>query len=179
MNKLPNHTALKEWASVIAGLDRGDQVVLIRKGGIADPKFGLEADRFYLFPTNFHESGEQPPTAVPITHWCETVRTWEVRDLQTLLRLEPLVVFDRQTLETRYRFRSDQAVHVIAVRTWALPRAVPIPMTKAYEGCRSWVSLDEEIDIDGSRPVLSDAALQAKIDQVTSALSWNSLALSS
>jgi hypothetical protein len=70
-------------------------------------------------------------------------------------------------------------VHVIAVRTWALPRAVPILMTKAYEGCRSWVSLDEEIDIDGSRPVLSDAALQAKIDQVTSALSWNSLALSS
>ena len=50
MNKLPNHTALKEWASVIAALDRGEQVVLIRKGGLADPHFGLEADRFYLFP---------------------------------------------------------------------------------------------------------------------------------
>src|SRR5713101_2916398 len=69
MNKLPNHAALKEWASAIAALGRGEQVILIRKGGIADPKFGLEAQRFYLFPTNFHEGGAQPPTAVPITHW--------------------------------------------------------------------------------------------------------------
>jgi len=179
MNKLLNHTALKEWASVIAALDRGDQVVLIRKGGIADPKFGLEASRFYLFPTNFHDSGAPLPSAIPITHWCEALRTWEVRDLQTLLRLAPLVVFDQQTLETRYRFRSDQAVHVIAVRTWALARPVRVAMTEAYAGCRSWVSLDEEIDIDGSRPALGDAALQAKIDQVSTALSWSSLAFSS
>src|SRR5438105_2668798 len=128
MNKLPNHTALKEWASVIAALGRGQQVILIRKGGIADPKFGLEAKRFYLFPTNFHESGTAPPTAIPITHWCEAVRTWEIRDLDALIRLEPLVVFDRATLETRYRFRPDQAIHVIAVRTFALPEPANVTM---------------------------------------------------
>src|SRR5262245_55953623 len=146
MNKLPNHTALKEWASAIAALGRGEQVILIRKGGIADPKFGLEADRFYLFPTNFHDSGGQPPSAVPITHWCQAVRTSEIRDLEKLLRLEPFVVFDQKTLETRYRFRADQSVHVIAVRTWVLRDSVLIPMTDAYAGCKSWVSLDEEID---------------------------------
>lgn len=178
MNKLPNHTALKEWASVIEALGSGEQIVLIRKGGIADPRFGLEADRFYMFPTNFHEGGAPPPSAIPITHWCEAVRTWEVRDLDALMRLEPLVAFDRKTLETRYRFRSDQAVHVIAVRTWKLAKPATIGMTDAYAGCRSWVSLDEEIDIDGSRPVLSDEQLQAKIEQVSSILSWNSLALS-
>ena len=179
MNKLANHTALKEWASVIAALGRGEQIVLIRKGGIADPKFGLEAGRFYLFPTNFHESGAPPPSAaVPITHWCEAVRPWEVRDLDALLRLEPHVAFDRKTIETRYRFRPDQAAHVIAVRTWALPQSVNVPLTEAYAGCRSWVSLDEEIDIDGSRAVLTDELLQSKIDQVSSLLSWNSLALS-
>ena len=178
MNKLPNHTALKEWASVIDALGRGEQIVLIRKGGIADPKFGLDADRFYLFPTNFHEGGGQPPAAVPISHWCEAVRTWEVRDLDALLRLEPLVAFDRKTIETRFRFRPDQAAHVIAVRTWALPKSVTVPLTDAYAGCRSWVSLDEEIDIDDSRAVLTDEQLQSKIDQVSSLLSWNSLALS-
>jgi hypothetical protein len=178
MNKLPNHTALKEWASVIAALGTGEQIILIRKGGIADPKFGLEAVRFYLFPTNFHEGGGQPPSAVPISHWCEAVRTWEVRDLDALLRLEPLVAFDRKTIETRYRFRPDQAAHVIAVRTWALPKSTTVPLTEAYAGCRSWVSLDEEIDIDGSRAVLTDEQLQSKVDQVSSLLSWNSLALS-
>lgn len=178
MNKLPNHTALKEWASVIAALGRGEQIVLIRKGGIADPKFGLEAGRFYLFPTNFHEGGGQPLGAVPITHWCEAVRTWEVRDLDALLRLEPHVAFDRKTIEIRYRFRPDQAAHVIAVRTWALPHSVNVLLTEAYAGCRSWVSLDEEVDIDGSRAVLTDELLQSKIDQVSSLLSWNSLAFS-
>ena len=172
MNKLPNHTALKEWASVIAALGRGEQVILIRKGGIADPKFGLESSRFYLFPTNFHESGGQPPSAVPITHWCDVVRTWEIHDLDSLLRLEPLVVFDRATLETRYRFRPDQAIHVIAVRAYELARPAPVEMIPRYEGCRSWVSLDEEIDIDGSRPALSDSELQKKIEAVSSML-WN------
>jgi hypothetical protein len=172
MNKLPNHTALKEWASAIAALGRGEQIILIRKGGIADPKFGLEAERFYLFPTNFHDGGGQPPTAVPITHWCETVKTWEVRDLDALLRLEAQVVFDRNTLETRYRFRPDQAIHVIAVRTFALPNAVSVPMNDRYEGCRSWVSLDEEIDIEGSRAVLSDAQLQSRIEEVSATL-WS------
>ena len=178
MTKLPNHTALKEWASVIDALGAGRQVVLIRKGGIADPKFGLEADRFYMFPTNFHDGGGLPPSAVPITHWCEAVRTWETRELDSLLRLEPLVAFDRATLETRYRFRPDQAIHVIAVRTWALPRPSMVPMTEAYAGCRSWVSLNEEIDIEGSRAVLSADELQSKIDEVASRLSWKSLAFS-
>ncbi|HYS53787.1 MAG TPA: DUF1802 family protein [Thermoanaerobaculia bacterium] len=173
MNKLPNHTALKEWASAIAALGRGDQVILIRKGGIADPKFGLEATRFYLFPTNFHEGGAPPPPAatVPITHWCEAVRTWEVRDHDALLRLQPFVIFDRATLETRYRFRPDQAIHVIAVRTFALPGPATITMTDRYEGCRSWVSLDQEIDIDASRPVLNETQLRSKIDAVATALS--------
>ena len=170
MNKLPNHTALKEWASVIDALDRGDQVVLIRKGGLADPHFGLEADRFYLFPTNYHDAGGGEPTHVPITHWAEVVRSWQVRDLETLYRLEPLVAMDRATLDTRYKFRPDQAINVIAVRAWRLAKPANIAMTEAYGGCRSWVSLDEEIDIDGSVPALSEAGLQTKIESVDALL---------
>jgi hypothetical protein len=170
MNKLPNHTALKEWASVIDALDRGEQVVLIRKGGLADPHFGMEADRFYLFPTNYHDAGGGEPTHVPITHWAEIVRTWQVRDLDTLFRLEPLVAMDRATLETRYKFRPDQAINVIAVRAWQLAKPANIKMTEAYAGCRSWVSIDEEIDIDGSVPALGEAQLQAKVESVDALL---------
>jgi len=170
MNKLPNHTALKEWASVIEALDRGEQVVLIRKGGLADPHFGLESDRVYLFPTNYHDAGGGEPTHVPITHWAEVVRTWQVRDLDTLYRLEPLVAMDRATLDTRYKFRPDQAINVIAVRAWRLAKPVNVAMTDEYAGCRSWVSVDEEIDIDGSVPALGDAQLQAKIESVDALL---------
>lgn len=170
MNKLANHTALKEWASVIEALDRGEQIVLIRKGGLADPHFGLEADRFYLFPTNYHDAGGGEPAFVPITHWAEVVRTWQVRDIDTLHRLEPQVAMDRATLETRYKFRPDQAINVIAVRAWRLAKPVNVKMAEAYGGCRSWVSVDEEIDIDGSVPALSEAALQAKVESVDALL---------
>jgi hypothetical protein len=170
MNALSNHIALKEWNSVIAALGSGEQFILIRKGGIADAAFGLEANRFYLFPTNFHEGGGQSPSPVPITHWCEVVRTWQVRDLDTLLRLEPLVLFDRATLEQRVRFRPDQAIYVIAVRTFELRKPANVEMKEDYGGCRSWISVDEEIDVDGSRPVLSDSDLRARIETVDALL---------
>src|SRR5689334_13898177 len=166
MSKLPNHTALKEWASAIDALSHGEQVILIRKGGIADPAFGVEAERFYLFPTNFHDGGSEPPRAVVVTHWCEVARTWRVRELDALVRLEPLVVFDRATLETRYRFRADQAIHVIGVRTYRLARPAAVTMKDDYAGCRSWVSIDEEVDVEGSVPVLTDAELAARLAQV-------------
>lgn len=170
MNKLPNHTALKEWASAIEALGRGEQVILIRKGGIADPTFGVEAEKFYLFPTYFHQV-EPPATAtVSITHWCEVVQTWRIRELELLRALEPFVVFPRATLEERYRFRPDQALHVIGVRVWRLPSMQSIAPKSEYAGCRSWVSVDEEIAIDGSEAVLSDEALAAKLADVAAAL---------
>lgn len=171
MNKLPNHTALKEWANVIDSLGRGEQVILIRKGGIADPHFGIEADRFYLYPTYFHQGETDPRTRVNITHWVEVVRTWSVREMDVLERLEPHVDIPRDTLEARYRFRPDQALYVIAVRTFALPAPVEIAYREDYGGCRSWVSVDDEIDVSGSRVVLSEAALQTKIETIDALLS--------
>lgn len=170
MKKLPNHTSLKEWSSVIDALGRGEQILLIRKGGIADPKFGVEAERFYLFPTYFHTGSGEPPDAVTITHWAEVVKTWRVRDLHLLYALEPFTVMDRQNLDIRYRFREDQALHVLAVRAWRLPQPATIAVTPEYGGCRSWVSLDDEIDVEGSVAALSKDELQRKIDEVDRAL---------
>jgi hypothetical protein len=161
--KLPNHTALKEWSSVIEKLGSGDQVILIRKGGIADPEFGLEAQKFYLYPTYFHQGENEHRPSVTITHWCEAVRTWTVREAESLSKLEPLVAIPRDTLDARYRFRPDQALHVIGVRTWALPRPAPVRFREEYAGCRSWVSVEEEIDVDGSQVVLTEPDLAARL----------------
>jgi len=111
------------------------------------------------------------PASVEITHWAEAVRTWRVRDLGLLHRLEPLTVIDRANLEERYCFRPDQALHVIAVRTWKLARPVTVPQKQEYLGCRSWVSLDEEIDIAGSTAALDGEALERQIERVNQVLS--------
>jgi len=171
MNKLPNHTALKEWSNVVAALGRGEQILLIRKGGIADPSFGIDDERFYLYPTYFHQGESEARPRVEVTHWCEVVRTWALTDREAFDRLAPLVVLPAETLEARYRFRPDQAVYVIAVRTWELARPAQVTFRDAYGGCKSWISVDEEIDISGSRPVLDERELQTKVDEVDALLS--------
>lgn len=170
MRKLANHTALKEWSNVIDSLGRGEQVVLIRKGGIADPTFGVEAQAFYLYPTFFHQGESEPRPSVTITHWAEVVRTWRVADLEQLAKLEPLVAIPRETLDARYRFRPDQALHVIGVRVWKLAAPAEVRFVEEYAGCRSWLSVDEEIDTAGSTPVLTDEALRRRLDAVDGVL---------
>jgi hypothetical protein len=172
MAKLPNHTALKEWSNVVGALGRGEQVILVRKGGIADPSFGVEAERFYLYPTYFHQGESESRPSVSITHWCEVVRTWRVSDAAALDRLGALVALPRETLDARYRFRPDQALYVIAVRIYALASAVEIRYDEAYGGCRSWISLEDEIDVDGSMPVVPEETLQAKIAGIESILTF-------
>lgn len=170
MGKLANHTALKEWSNVVAALGDGEQILLIRKGGIADPSFGVEAERFYLYPTYFHQGESESRPSVTITHWCEVVRTWRVGDVAALDRLASMVALPRETLDARYRFRPDQALYVIAVRTWRLAQPVEIRYHEAYGGCRSWISIDDEIDVDGSTPALPEETLQATIARVETLL---------
>lgn len=170
MNKLPNHTALKEWSTVVDALGRGEQVILIRKGGIADSNFGVEAQKFYLYPTYFHQGENDHRPTIVITHWCEVVRTWSVRDVELVHRLAPFVSLPRETIDARYRFRPDQALHIIGVRTFALPAPVVIAFREDYAGCRSWLSVEDEIDVEGSTPVLSEAALRSRLAAVESLL---------
>ena len=170
MNKLPNHTALKEWSSVVAALGRGEQIVLVRKGGIADPSFGVEAERFYLYPTYFHQGESEARPSATITHWCEVVRTWTIENAAQLERLAPLVVLPQETLTARFRFRPDQALYVIGIRTWALAAPAAIAYREEYGGCRSWISIEDEIGIDGSQPVLDERELAIQLERVRALL---------
>ena len=53
-------TALKEWSSVVEALKSGRQVMLIRKGGLADrgKLFAVEETEFFLYPTYLHQQVE-------------------------------------------------------------------------------------------------------------------------
>lgn len=188
MTKLPNHTALKEWAAVVSALRTGDQILLVRKGGIADPTFGVEADRFYLLPTYMHQKEKQfrpemrhhftstdqaggEPGSVRVDTWCEVAKVFRISDLEVLKMLQPFVIFTAETFEERFRFRPDQAVHVIAVRAHKLPAAVTVVNRPEFAGCKSWLSVEEEIEIDGSTPSLGDEAFADRLDAVERVIS--------
>src|SRR4051794_31618838 len=54
----------KEWALVCEALGRGEQTVILRKGGIAEGRDGFvfRHREFFLFPTFFHEQVERVRT---------------------------------------------------------------------------------------------------------------------
>src|SRR5438105_13031577 len=49
--------AFKDWAVIIDALGAGEQILIFRKGGIAEGRSGFQVDHsdFLLFPTLFHQ----------------------------------------------------------------------------------------------------------------------------
>jgi hypothetical protein len=52
-----NKPAFKEWHVIVEALGAGEQILILRKGGIAEDGggFTVKAGKFWLFPTHFHE----------------------------------------------------------------------------------------------------------------------------
>ena len=59
--KEPGFPAFKEWEGIVEALGHGAQIVILRKGGIAEGRAGFTPrhPRFWLFPTRFHQQWEK------------------------------------------------------------------------------------------------------------------------
>jgi hypothetical protein len=187
MKTIPDNFALKEWASVVSAVAAGDQIVLVRKGGLADRNFGVQADEFLLFPTYLHErenhfkpefaahvarsaGRSEDDTTVEITHWCRVTSVHAIRELDRILAVSPFVIFTDETIRNRYSFRPDQAMQLIVVRAFRLSEPVWIENRRQYAGCKSWIKLADSIDIAASTPVLSDEAFVARAREIENVL---------
>jgi hypothetical protein len=174
--------AFKEWEIVVDALGRGEQILLLRKGGIHEPRGGFQAEhrRFFLFPTRYHQQHEcvipaaqarfdalcqlrLPPDVVRLEFWAELV---EARRLGTLAQAKALRgqhIWREDVIERRFDWGEERTIHALAVRVFRLARPVEIPMDPAYGGCKSWVMLDQDISMDEAVPVLSDAEFERKL----------------
>ena len=188
-------TALKEWAVLVDAMIRGDFCAMIRKGGIREQRagFAVRHDRFLLYPTFFHENSEelapqvreklslshatQPPAGMlDLTHVAVVRAQWRVTDLESLRAIDGEHGLSWKAVESRFHYRNNPGVHVIAVELFALPKAVRIAEEKRYLGCVSWVELDNEIDLTGALPVHSANALEMRIARMRGVLGEPALA---
>jgi len=182
-------TALKEWAVLCDALAAGDIVALVRKGGIREQRagFAVRHERFLLYPTFFHEKSaelqprfaarlgdaslERPPEGIiRISLVADVVATWHVRDLDRLRAIEAFHGMAWPAVVSRFEYRGTSDVRVIAARVSRLPRSHDVPETRRYQGCVSWVALDQPIDVSGAEAVLTPAELDARLASLTAAL---------
>jgi hypothetical protein len=184
-----NRSALKEWGAVERALAEGRTTLLVRKGGIHERRQGFEVEHreFWLFPTLYHQNPDElrpdfrpyleAAAALPhdvnqvrLEHYAVVEDALRVEDLEALHRLDGLHPLTRETVQSRFAYRNKPYLHVLVLRTYRLPEPRMIPNTLDYEGCVSWVELDDALPTAGARPVLSDDDFAARRAEVLARL---------
>jgi hypothetical protein len=162
--------ALKEWALVCKRLLDGTQAVMLRKGGIDEKGFWVEADEFLLYPTYFHQMTEKvrpefaeecaavlasppPPGVLRMAGVARVVDHIEVRRPEGMDSLRDLHPYDEEQVAMRLEFRPRKPLVILAVEVKPALAPVEIPMLESYGGCVSWV------DVGVLRPPLGEPAL--------------------
>jgi hypothetical protein len=182
-------TALKEWAVLIDAMVRGEFCAIIRKGGIREQRagFAVRHDRFLLYPTYFHEKAdelapalrdrladihERRPQAgtVNLGHCAHVRAVWRVSELDLLRKLDGEHGLHWNAIESRFHYRNNPGVHVIAVQLMSLPQSVSIPETRRYQGCVSWVELDNDVSLEGAALVRPAAETETHVQRLRSIL---------
>ena len=182
-------TAFKEWAVVVELLARGQQILILRKGGIHEGRkgFQIDADEFFLFPTLYHQqdeflTGVDLPTLasiratwpgeslVPIGVGARLEAAWDVQDLEIARRLRPFHAWNDSVVEQRFDWGKTRSLHVLAVRAFRLRQSVNLPMLESYGGCKSWIRLEGAPAFERTQPALSDDAFGAQLSQVSRVL---------
>lgn len=181
--------AFKEWAVIVDALGRGEQILILRKGGISEERggFQVEHSRFLLFPTRFHQQRESVlpgaqarfdqiapafPAAdrVRLEFLAEVVAWKQLDSLAMAEHLRGQHVWRDDVIVERFDWGKSKNIVALAVKVSRLPQAIELPMLPGYGGCKSWVELDPGIAVEAAQPVLSDAAFADKLKAFHDAL---------
>ena len=181
--------AFKEWAVVVQALGRGEQVLLLRKGGISEvgKHFRVEHDRFLLYPTLEHQKEDLLKTthreslaqllaegneasAITFGCWAQVERTVELSEEEQLRSLSPFHIWSDDYAHSRLRWKPRHPLTALVLRVYRLQSPGVVPYKPHFGGCRSWVDLEEEVALGSLTPVLDDARFADQVRAIEDAL---------
>ena len=181
--------ALKEWAVAVKALAKGEQILILRKGGIhrADKEFRVVHPEFLLYPTYEHQRRELvkdashddlqqslaenvEPGMIAFGYWCEVTDKFEVSDQDALDSIAPYHIWTTDYANQRLHWRPKQPLTIALLRVHAMPQSQSLPALSEYGGCKSWVDLAKEVRLGDMKPVLSDEAYEAQARVIRQAL---------
>lgn len=181
--------ALKEWAVTVDALARGQQILLLRKGGIHETgkDFRVIHREFLLYPTYEHQRAdllkpaEQPalsqllaarPPADTITfsHWARAEEILEVEAQERVDDLSPHHIWTDEYAQSRLRWKPMLPLSILLLRVYRLAAPVAVPYLKEYGGCTSWVDIMPRIDLGPLEPALPDDEFAREVAAVKGSL---------
>ena len=188
---LPDHCqiALKEWAITCQALAQGEQILLLRKGGIHEEgkDFRVIHPEFLLYPTYEHQREDllkvdrQPaltqlladaPRSETITfsHFARAEEIIEVEEQERVDDLSPWHIWTDEYAQSRLRWKPMLPLSILLLRVYRLERPATVPYLKEYGGCTSWVEILPRIDLGQPEPVLDDAEFARQVEAIKGSL---------
>jgi hypothetical protein len=189
-----NHIAFKEWAVVVDALGQGEQVLILRKGGIREQRGQFQVDHreFWLFPTQYHEAERSiipskrprlrdmaaaaPKDAVDIEYYAVADSVIQITAPEVLKRLQGRHIWSEQILQERFQFGREPGLHALLTRVYRRPAPDRFAMRESYGGCKSWVELERALPTESLTPVLPDVEYSAHRKEMLEMLADHALA---
>jgi len=181
--------ALKEWAITCEAIGGGEQILLLRKGGIHEDgkDFRVIHREFLLYPTYEHQKAdllrdehkpalqallEQPRdgNTITFTHFASAEEVLEVEDQRLVDDLAPHYIWTTDYAQSRLRWKPMLPLSVLLLRAYRLEAPVAVPWLPEYGGCTSWVEVLSDVPLGRMEPTLTDAEFQARVDAIKGSL---------
>lgn len=171
--------ALKEWATVVKALETGNQIILLRKGGILETAsgFNLESKKFLFFPTYEHQDTEsiksqyygylaearenQPKEGFNvITSFAEVLDERDLNSMEKIENLSSFHIWSDSYMVERMSWMPEKPMKAIFLKVFKIA-PIQVPVLPDYQGCKSWIELN--VNSESGKSVLSDAEIQEKL----------------
>ena len=181
--------ALKEWAITCEAIGRGEQILLLRKGGIHEDgkDFRVIHREFLLYPTYEHQKADllraehQPALEsllerprddkqISFAHFAVAEEVLEVEEQDRVDDLAPHYIWTTDYAQSRLRWKPMLPLSVMLLRAYRLEAPVTVPWLPEYSGCTSWVEVLTDVPLGRVEPVLSDAGFRAQVDAIKGSL---------
>ena len=181
--------ALKEWAVTVHSLSQGQQILLLRKGGIHEEgkDFRVIHSEFLLYPTYEHQRedllkpehqstlsqllSELPRSeTITFTHWAKTEEIIEVSDQEKVDELSPHHIWANEYAQSRLHWKPMLPLSIMLLRVYKIEQPVKVPFIPEYGGCTSWVEVIPTINLGNMKPVLTDQEFRRQVDEIKGSL---------
>lgn len=182
-------TAFKEWAVVVEMLGSGRQILILRKGGIAEGRGGFQVEHrdFLLFPTLYHqqrdgvtEEGQAcfdalapslpGPDRVRIEYLARIADSRRLECRSDVEALRGQHCWRDEVIADRFAWGKEASIFALALRVHRLVHPIELPVLPTYGGCKSWIDLETDVPTTGAVPVLDQVQFDRKLARLWSAL---------
>lgn len=167
--------AFKEWSYIVTALGKGKQSIILRKGGISEEggDFELKGKEFLLFPTLYHQAEQMiKPQWLPflksgayheqeglvrVKYYAKVVDRKVLTDWEQVKKLDNFHAWKEEVVQERFT-RWGNSIQLLVIQVFELGAAQDIVLKTEYEGCKSWIEIEEKIDLIG-RPVINKSII--------------------